>query len=607
MKFDISDIRYTPEIIACNAMRFSIPLYQRLFTWGETQVNKLLYDLYEHYNYNGPLKETPYYLGQMTIIHKDGCFSLIDGQQRFTVMTLLAIVLKKYAPCWECFFYVNGDVRLSFVGRNEDERYLLHRMKNNENDTGYCNTKMEQALSCIQKFMDRIEEKSEQEAFAAHIFSHMSFFFSKLPSSYLRNPSSLNKYFEALNSNGKGLESHEVLKVDLMRGCEDQEYLTRIWNLVSQMEHPLICNNREDEGVEKCRERYIQAIQYCLSEDFASALELCVPDKTDYSKDTSRQIIAEIEAKPLSPQTFRDSTESSVLAFPDFLLLVLDLTNGSDVRDISDFDFYKRDKLLRRFQDYNPCDIKLFYNNLLMYRLMLDFYVDRVEYVQGAGHHYLLFKDEEESHACLRQYEAMLHVSTNSFYEWLKPLLQYIKETRTRISSSQLLSKLKEIDNCNHPFIGDISAFSYGVVDRYWFWRLDYYLWERRSVVFKDFNEANTEAIRNYEFRASRSIEHLHPQDESQNKKWNKDEYDLNGFGNLAMISQSFNSTQSNDSVRVKFARIENQAMTNDLQSLKLYHMYLSANRSSEGWDEEKAEKSGKLMFGILKDSYDIP
>lgn len=65
----------------------------------------------------------------------------------------------------------------------------------------------------------------------------------------------------------------------------------------------------------------------------------------------------------------------------------------------------------------------------------------------------------------------------------------------------------------------------------------------------------NSKAILNYEFRANRPIEHLHPQDESQNIVWNKDKYDLNRLGNLAMISQSFNSTQSNDSVKVKFAR----------------------------------------------------
>ena len=42
-----SDKRYTPETIATDTMSFSVPLYQRLFAWEDTQVKKLLEDLYE--------------------------------------------------------------------------------------------------------------------------------------------------------------------------------------------------------------------------------------------------------------------------------------------------------------------------------------------------------------------------------------------------------------------------------------------------------------------------------------------------------------------------------------------------------------------------------
>lgn len=597
-----SDKRYTPETIATDSVFFSVPLYQRLFAWEDTQVKKLLEDLYEHYI--SPLKETPYYLGQMTIVPDSGHFSIVDGQQRFTVMTLLAIVFKGYAPCWEGFLKYNGIMRLSFAGRSEDQQYILFKIENREH-INYYNTKMEQAISCIQKFIDSISANGcNIEMFAKHIFCKMSFFLSELPSSYLINPPSLNKYFEAMNSTGKGLESHEILKVELMRGCDNQEYMTRIWNAVSRMEQPLIGYNKENEGIERCRERYIQAIQYCMEGNYEWAFNICMNER-ESQLDSSRQVIAEIEAKPLAPQTFHDNSESSVISFPEFLLLVLDLTNEGRLHTISDYDFYKKEKLLSRFHDYKPTDIHKFYNNLLLYRLLLDYYVDRVEYIQGVGYHYLLFKDDEsEGHRCLRQYEAMLHVSTTNFYEWLKPLLIYIKENGTQVSSSQMLLELKRIDNMNHPFVDGINMFRYGMIDRYWFWRLDYYLWEKRSIIFDDFGDVDLKAILNYEFRANRSIEHLHPQNEDYNIQWNKDIYDLNDFGNLAMISQSFNSTQSNDSVKVKFARIEDQVVTGNLQSLKLYHMYLSANKSPDGWNEQNAKDNGEVMFNILKESY---
>lgn len=42
--------RYTPEKIVEEKLYFSIPLYQRLFSWGEEQVKGLLYDLKNHFD-----------------------------------------------------------------------------------------------------------------------------------------------------------------------------------------------------------------------------------------------------------------------------------------------------------------------------------------------------------------------------------------------------------------------------------------------------------------------------------------------------------------------------------------------------------------------------
>lgn len=591
--------RYTPEEIVSDEMKFSIPLYQRLFVWDETQVSKLLTDLYKHF-LKPEVQDKPYYLGQMTIVKEPGQCILIDGQQRFTVMILLALVLRKYDADWDKFLMQNGDLRLSFTGRSECRQYILDRYRNGTN-AHYA--PMEKVMNCIESFIFIKEKESKGFSvadFSKRIFKQMSFFLTELPDTYMQHSVLLNRHFEAMNSTGKMLESHEILKVELMRGCNEQVYLTRIWNLVCRMEQPLISPKAENGGVEKCRERYTAAIQKCIQRRFSCALELCVADEQNQLN--TCPVIADIKATPLPSSTFHSQPERSVLSFPDFLLLVLDLTNGA-AREISDSDFYQSDKLLSRFQEYKPSNIKLFYNNLLMYRLLLDFYVDRVRYdVQGAGHHYLLFNDEdEENHHRLRQYEAMLHVSTHNSYEWLKPFLTYIKDN-AQVTSAGLLQALKEIDNKNHPFVNSIEDLSYGKVDRYWFWRLDYYLWENRSDVFKE--NVNKDAIYNYEFRANRSIEHLHPQNESQNKAWDESKYDLNGFGNLAMISQSFNSTQSNDPVEVKFARIKDQAATSNLQSLKLYHMYLSADQTIDGWTEEKAKASGEYMFGILADSY---
>ena len=72
--------RYTPEKIVEEKLYFSIPLYQRLFSWGEEQVIGLLYDLKNHFE---PSHDdgTPYYLGMLSCIKSGNHYDLIDGQR----------------------------------------------------------------------------------------------------------------------------------------------------------------------------------------------------------------------------------------------------------------------------------------------------------------------------------------------------------------------------------------------------------------------------------------------------------------------------------------------------------------------------------------------
>ena len=68
------------------------------------------------------------------------------------------------------------------------------------------------------------------------------------------------------------------------------------------------------------------------------------------------------------------------------------------------------------------------------------------------------------------------------------------------------------------------------------------------------------------------------------------------------MISPSFNSTQSDDPVGLKFARVREQIDRNDLESIKLYEMFKESNGRS--WTKELAIRNGNKMIDILIDSF---
>lgn len=588
--------RYTPQLIVDNNIQFSVPLYQRLFAWGEEQIKGLMLDLTEHF-LNDKICEKPYYLGQMTVVWQENRYALIDGQQRFTAMTLFAIALLHHqeklglpkSKDWQNFIS-NGE-RIYFVGRHEDNLFLRDLI-DSKMESSYANPRMNMAISMMEELMPN----EDIETFASRVFAGLSFFFAELDESYVKNPSSLNKYFEAMNSTGKGLEQHEILKVELMRNQPKQDILTRIWNLVSRMDKQLLS---KEENHEEC-ERYLYLINLCKDSRYEECLNII--SNTEYKEDEFLSIDV-IPPSNVEPNDMSNNdTEKSIISFPKFLLLVLDLTgyySGTEKEK-----FYRPENLNTIFKKYRPDDMYKFYGELLHYRLLLDYYCVHFEYSQGVSKHVLTMNDESETEMtnCLKQYLSMLDVST-IYYNWLKPYLKFVHDNKNVLSTDELLLKIKEIDNSipEHQLPEDINLMTYGDLQRrrYLFWRLDYYLFEQRKDIFDKslYPEVNLSAVFNYEFRENRSIEHLHPQNENYNIEWVA--YNLNNFGNLAMISQSFNSEQSNDPVEVKFARIKDQAKFSELQSLKLYLMYLVAGTKPEGWSEIVAKKHGETMYEL--------
>lgn len=578
--------RYTPEKIVEEKLYFSIPLYQRLFSWGEEQVKGLLFDLKNHFetdNDNG----TPYYLGMLSCIISGNHYDLIDGQQRFTVMTLLAIVLRDYYKEWDGF--LDEGKRLRFISRTKDNEYLaavIHRQA----EVFDPNRKMKEGIELISDFMvSEFSSDDMREAFAKSVFHRMSFFFSELPPSYANNPASLNKYFEAMNAGGKGLEQHEILKVRLMQGEENKEHLTRIWNAVCDLNRPVI--KRDEENLD--RHKYERAIELCRNQRFNEAFNLC---ESSYDSEDNNEI-GDIEAEQQDfKQSYTETGERSLITFPEFLMMVIDIylnLSGS-------YTFY-RNELLKIYDSHSIPDKQDFYNQLLFYRLLLDYYIVYKEGDEIANKYDIIFKEGTSAEA-LKQYQSMLYVSQTPFYNWLKPVLERLHNEPAQ-NTDNLLLWIKEIDNSLHTLPKDVSEMTYDKgIDRYWFWRLDYYLWERKEDYFD--SEEDRQIVDEYIFRANRSIEHLHPQHQENNDVWNDD--DIHSFGNLAMISQSFNSQQSDDPVTVKFARIMDQAHNHALQSIKMYLMYLDAEKSPSGWKVDIKNDHQAKMYELLVKSYEL-
>lgn len=81
--------------------KFSINYYQRGYCWQEQQINDLITDLTSEFLSNGEIKDrvtaqySNYFMGSIVLCDEHGNFSIIDGQQRLTSLTLLLIFLQQ--------------------------------------------------------------------------------------------------------------------------------------------------------------------------------------------------------------------------------------------------------------------------------------------------------------------------------------------------------------------------------------------------------------------------------------------------------------------------------------------------------------------------------
>ena len=620
-------MKYTPCTI--NDAEYSIPLYQRLFEWGSENVAQLLDDLqsafekYIHVSSSTISEIDPtegdYYIGMLTstVADKSGeKLYLVDGQQRFTVMTLIGCVMQSYArDSWRKFLLYREKPRLSFISRKSDELYLIKLINQEFDYEGeLVNYKMKEAIKTVRDHMDKFQ--GDKEAFANYIYNHLSFFISELPEKY--GVQELNKYFERMNSSGKDLEHHEILKVKILSKLDGNVSLyMQLWNKIADVDTILLRKKEyQKESEDEYNARKNKVLMSSLA-DIEASPELINNLKDEDNKDALP--IKNIGIRNKKPQDFSNNHfngSKSVLRFPQLLLLTLFLylkNKKGDEFSPKLADFFNQNKLLETFQKHLPFEgvsvnkecLKEFFEHLLHYRVAMD-----VCFVRSLEYGYSLDMNLPEDNKDLRElmmFESFLYVSSSNltYYRWFGWLMAYVMNNKRIPNAKVLFLELKkQTDSLNK--LPEYSKLHFGEEIRYWFWRLDFYIWQHRYELFKSEEDASyLDIAENYVFIRNRSIEHIAPQHPKTESKlqWSESEDDnalLNSFGNLVMISQSLNSALSNSSYEEKKAHVESyfNSVNGTIESLKLLMVYKDF---STCWSKDNIPLHGEKMYSFLK------
>ena len=595
-------MKHTPNTIAKNNLFYTIPIYQRLFEWDDDNIMTLLEDLKKEYDQtNG---ENDYYIGMLTST-KDN--ELVDGQQRFTVMMLLGCVLQDYYKEWKSFLIVGDKPRIDFTSRPLDNTYLRSIIEHRDTDRmSFKNLKMHNGCKLIRNFIEGMPSE-DQFPFAVYVYNHMNFFISDLPAGY--SPKDLNKYFERMNTTGKNLEQHEILKVKLLSNLDnDIDRYMLLWNKLSDVD-TLLIRRRKDENLEDIKR---SALSSSISTIIANNLINGINGVSDLSTSKS---INEIVPVAVAPKSEREINKGSrcAITFPYLLLQVLYRKLNKKINCHIN-DFFKPSNLLSTFEEYLPFsgndvnknDIQEFMEMLVKARLALDIcFVRPTEYGYSLD---MALDEDNEDLKKLMMLESMLYVSSSNYtnHRWFNWLMDQVENGIPNVND--MYKSLKSFIN-NTFALPPYEALNYTGDNRFWFWKLDFYIWENRSTLFnKDSQEMGI--VENYIFKRNRSIEHIAPQTPQSNSrmKWENtpdDDTLRDTFGNLVMISQGLNSTLSNESYEVKTAHVQsycNGAKSGSIESLKLLIVHKDY---PNGWTKESIREHGKKMYKYLQDSFD--
>lgn len=568
------------EILSNNT--YIIPRYQRNYAWEKAEIAQLIRDINE-YSQNG---EKNYYLGSLVCFKReDGVFELVDGQQRFTTLVLINLVLKN----WD-FGNIENVVKesnLKFDSRKRVQNYIDRLYKTDKNDFKYlvCNfNDQDISIVTIKDAIEIIQEElryiKDVEDFSKKFYKNVYLFHVDIP-----EDTDLNHYFEIMNNRGEQLEKHEIVKALLMGkiASNDKKELKEfalIWDACSDMSN-YVNIKIEDEYKEET-----DGFSY-------KTLKEIIENKKD--KATNKE-------EPCIQEKYK-----SIINFPNFLLQVLKLRYEDVLLDDK--------KLLQQFTSLSLEPME-FIKDLQKYRDLFDTFVIKQDITnadetkQNWGIRKLdntvsnttnkTFEDDEE----IVKIQCMLYYSDskNTYNDWLNEIMKWLKENKD-ITAETYRLKLWEI--AKSKFKRD--CLRYPNITIYNLYFIDFLLWKLYKENIKGAPETNNEGApatiinkikklenkySNFKFRQLTSREHLLSQEHARRYKMNENIY--NGIGNICLISASQNSKGNKENPIDK-----KKLFQDDNSSLKRLIMFESFENNT--WNEKQIVDHQKEIEELIK------
>ena len=635
---------------------FNIPIYQRLYVWGEDQVLTLLNDLVNAYERD----EDIFFLGGTLLVDKLGGrgqqsggrgrhFDLIDGQQRFTTLWLLCHAWREALTPFLATTTDDKRVepRLRFAIRSEVNSFLETMVFGGQGRAvpdDEATKRMRIALDLMRSVFEKRPLPAGVTNLQAHLRGLTEFVFGRVKFVITTVPreTDLNKLFEVINNRGVQLQHHEILKarmLDALNEVERGPYAV-LWDACADME------NFVERNLSGNFKGFASEVAACYERGQltdASAVRALLARRIQEQNHHHALTLAEILRAPDDAQAGGGETETEtteptwvrgMFGFPLFLQHVLRIWLFE--RGRPDLPRLLDRELLALFEEhfFKPADdrtesVRSFIDLLWRLRVIFDEHlikwvdqgeeeihlISAISVSTSSGKRYMSRSRESDSHQGFSLLQSMLYHSQEITTQyWVTPLL-YFMHQNPKLDPERYFAYLRYLDN--HMLGSDANEIlivrSLSFMKEPWQRRdaihaaelakpsgvkFAHYWFYKLEFVLWFQKRRQTERWRKFRLTAKSSVEHISPQTPTERDDNRVDEA-LDYFGNLALVSRSLNSEYGNLPFNEKRQRFLNNNKSR-LDSLKMDLIY-----ESDRWNDDMAFSHQQEMISCLSDYWE--
>ena len=637
--------------------KYFIPMYQRNYAWGEQEIDQLILDIQDYQH-----KNQKYYIGTLVVFeHSNGSYEIIDGQQRFTTLTLLAICLKRLSKeekivldmSWFNQFNLDFESRpkssLTFQALLRGDH--LQHLKSSE-----YNADLVQGFELLQRAIQKIINQGDLNSFCKYLFENVVITQVLVP-----KDTDLNHYFEVMNNRGEQLEKHEILKARLLSKLHKIEdvgdrsssmtLFTSIWNATANMERYVqygFSTTQRDVIFGKDWGDFVPENASSLLEIFSKNVESQEQTNSESNFQSISEMLKQVPERINNKDTKEEKPErfNSIINFPNFLLQVLQIwlsqTNRNKKVALDDkqlIDQFEEHILLKNLgiqEDKEVIEnVKSFMFTLLKSKFLFDQYIIKRDY--STDHDDWSIKrlklyEKNSSYvttfggngADLAKKITLLmtafHISTPtlSYKYWLNGALNWLY-LNTDKSESDYFNALQHLARkfifqryLNEKQI-DYFDLIYGnqTIDDFKIdqSKLSFGNIENNFVfnyldflIYCDAENSNDKVIKNFKFTQRSSVEHFYAQ-QIEGERDESDHENLHRFGNLCLISSSKNSSIGNRLPSAKRDYFMPEIRKGKIDTLKLYLM-IQTLEEEKVWKKEQILDHEKKMLDLFELDY---